>query len=147
MEYLFELIHSERGSNPFQEECQTTFNMQNVSYSFSPTSINIVSLSKESCVVTLLVVQWLCCLLVFFFLFFSWYKTTSLWGISLFSSLGVPQFHLQVFSPKPKFQFISYSRFNTCENILWLPLQRIHYTSFKEDMDFAIHNSPGFGGA
>ena len=35
---------------------------------------------------------------------------------------------------------------NTCVNLLYLPTQHHTYEEFKESIDFAILNSPTFGG-
>lgn len=112
MENLFQIIHSERGSNAFQEECRNQAFWQD--YLQDAEFENDVSLED---------------ILIFFT------------GCDSIPALG--------FSPKPRLEFITNSRFplaNTCEIILRIPVHTT-YTAFKSNMDFGIRNAPGFGRA
>uniref|UniRef100_A0AAY4B7L9 HECT domain-containing protein n=1 Tax=Denticeps clupeoides TaxID=299321 RepID=A0AAY4B7L9_9TELE len=94
LENLFQIIHSERVSNAFQDLQDAEFDS---------------SVSLED-------------ILVFF--------------------TGCDHVLALSFSPKPRIEFTTHSRFpiaNTCENILSIPVHA-NYTAFQSDMDFAIRN-------
>ncbi|XP_048103179.1 G2/M phase-specific E3 ubiquitin-protein ligase [Alosa alosa] len=60
---------------------------------------------------------------------------------------GLPRMPPSGMDPQPCLQFISNSKYpmaNTCANTLKLPILD-SYNTFKENMNFGIKNSPGFG--
>lgn len=60
---------------------------------------------------------------------------------------GVPCMPPAGMEPRPRLQFLTSSKLpmaNTCANTLKLPLLD-RYNTFKENMNFGIKNSPGFG--